>query len=199
MADNKPPEIAIIGGGITGVILTLGLLRRKIKPVVYERARAFREIGAGIGFTPNAERAMQALDPRILQCFRAVATRNNDDWFRYVDGFGCDRSGRPTVQGCEELVCKMYLGERGFEACRRSDFHQRIVDLIPEDCVKFGKNLVSVEDDPERDQVLMKFEDGSVEQADVGKSKLIYTTDTITNRFTYLLTSLERSNRLRRH
>lgn len=151
--------MAIVGGGITGMSLALGLLRRDICPTIYERARGFQEIGAGIGFTPNAERALKGLDPRTHEHFRAVAARNKDDWFRYVDG------------ATEEIVCEMYVGERGFEACRRSDFQRGLVGLLPQKCVKFGKNLVQVQDDAKQGKVELRFEDGSVEHADVGKSR----------------------------
>ncbi|KAI2642648.1 putative monooxygenase [Xylaria nigripes] len=166
MADERQIDVAIIGGGITGIILAIGLVRRGVKPTVYERARSFSEIGAGIGFTLNAERAMKALDPRMLQCFREVATRNNDDWFRYVDGFSTDRKGQ-SMNGTEEVICEMYLGERGFEACRRSDFMKGILDLLPADCLKYGKNLLSVHDDSKLGKVWIQFEDGSEEAADI--------------------------------
>ncbi|KAI3338231.1 putative monooxygenase [Ustulina deusta] len=166
MADKRQIEVAIVGGGITGVILAIGLLHRNVRSTIYERARAFSEMGAGIGFTENAEKAMKALDPRMHQCFREVATRNNDDWFRYVDGFGTDRHGR-SIDGTEEVVCNMYLGERGFEACRRSDFLKLILELLPEGCLKYGKNLLSVRDDPKAEKVLMIFEDGSEEVGDI--------------------------------
>lgn len=159
MPDKSSLDVAIVGGGITGMTLALGLLRRNLHPTIYERARGFQEIGAGIGFTANAERALKELDPRTHDHFRAVATRNQDDWFRYVDG------------ATEQLVCKMYLGERGFEACRRSDFQKGLVDLLPSGCVRFGKNLVEVRDDENGGKVELRFEDGSIERADVGKSK----------------------------
>lgn len=54
---------------------------------VYERARDFHEIGAGIGFTPNAEWAMKVVDPRIHAAFKRVATPNASDWFQWVDAF----------------------------------------------------------------------------------------------------------------
>lgn len=157
MSEESSLEVAIVGGGITGMALALGLLRRRISPTIYERARGFLEIGAGIGFTANAERAMMELDPRIHESFRAVATLNNDDWFRYVDG------------ASEKLICEMYLGERGFEACRRSDFQMGLAEFLPEGCVKFGKHLLEVEDDSAQERVAMRFEDGSVERADIGK------------------------------
>ncbi|GLA89626.1 hypothetical protein AtubIFM56815_004113 [Aspergillus tubingensis] len=85
--DTDKFEVAIIGAGITGITLALGLLSRGIPVRVYERARDFHEIGAGIGFTPNAEWAMKVVDPRIHAAFKRVATPNASDWFQWVDAF----------------------------------------------------------------------------------------------------------------
>ena len=165
-ADDGALTVAIIGGGITGLTLALGLLKRGVRFTIYERARELREIGAGIGFTPNAERAMLAVDPRIHESFRKVAVQNNDDWFRYVDGSAND-CGEPECLG-EHLWLKKYLGERGFEGCRRSDFLRELVNLIPADSFRFVKNLVSVADAAGGDTVRLGFADGTTEDADVG-------------------------------
>ncbi|KAF2714269.1 FAD/NAD(P)-binding domain-containing protein [Pleomassaria siparia CBS 279.74] len=130
--DDAPLEVAIVGGGITGLTLALGLLKRDISFKIYERAHGFREIGAGIGFTPNAERAMTALDPRIHEAFR-----------------------------------KLYLGERGFEGCRRPDFLEEIVNHIPDQYVHFDKDLVSTTERGENEKLLLSFRDGSSATADV--------------------------------
>ena len=47
-------EIAIIGGGITGLTTALSLNKVGIKATVYERAGKLNEIGAGIWLQPNA-------------------------------------------------------------------------------------------------------------------------------------------------
>ncbi len=46
---GKPFEIAIIGGGITGITLAIALCKRNIRCAIYEQASAFGEIGAGVG------------------------------------------------------------------------------------------------------------------------------------------------------
>jgi len=170
LADDGHLEVAIIGGGITGLTLALGLLQRGVKFTIYERAQELREIGAGIGFTLNAERAMLALDPRIHESFRKVAVQNDDDWFRYVDGSKND-CGEPECLG-DHLWLKKYLGERGFEGCRRSDFLQELVNLIPADSFKFTKNFVSIGDAGDGHKVRLAFADGTTENADVGTQNL---------------------------
>ncbi|KAE8849753.1 hypothetical protein PTNB85_00169 [Pyrenophora teres f. teres] len=163
MSDDVPFEVAIVGGGIAGLTLAIGLLRRNIPFKIYERAKSFREIGAGIGFTANAERAMLALDPRIHAGFRKLAFRNNEDNFYYVDGYHWD----PSNPDHEEVIFKMYLGERGFEGCRRPDFLEELVRHIPPHFVAFGKDLVSVKDDAEDSKCTLSFCDGSTATADL--------------------------------
>ena len=169
VVQEQPLDIAIIGGGITGVTLALGLLCRGISFKIYERARSFREIGAGIGFTPNAERAMKALDPRIHAAFRSVATPNSEDWFQWVDGYNYNRSDPNDIN--EDLIFKLYLGKRGFEGCRRSDFLEELVKLIPDENVKYQKNLDSMTDRGDGKKILLGFHDGTTEEADIGKKK----------------------------
>ncbi|GME66424.1 MFS general substrate transporter [Neofusicoccum parvum] len=160
-----PVTVAIVGGGITGLTLAIGLLRRNVNFTIYERARSFREIGAGIGFTPNAERAMKTLDPRIHAAFRKVATQNTEDWFNYVDGYNWDRANPDDTH--EETILRLYLGERGFEGCRRPDFLEELVCLVPEEKVEFEKELVSVLEGGDNQKTVLLFRDGTSAEADV--------------------------------
>jgi len=54
-------EIAIIGGGITGLSLALNLHRHGIACRVYERAPELKELGVGITLLPHAMREFAAL------------------------------------------------------------------------------------------------------------------------------------------
>jgi NADPH-dependent 2,4-dienoyl-CoA reductase/sulfur reductase-like enzyme len=53
--------IAIIGAGIGGFALAGSLARRGAALTVYEQAREFRRLGAGIQMSPNAVRMLRAL------------------------------------------------------------------------------------------------------------------------------------------
>jgi 2-polyprenyl-6-methoxyphenol hydroxylase-like FAD-dependent oxidoreductase len=165
ITDDERFEVAIIGGGITGLVLAVGLLQRNIKFTIYERAHAFREIGAGIGFTPNAERAMTALNPAIHAAFRKVGAQNDEDYFYYLDGYN-HSDANPEH---EETILKLYLGERGFEGCRRSGFLDELVKLIPAEHVAFDKDLISATETGEHDEIQLSFRDGSTATADIGK------------------------------
>jgi len=166
LRDDDQLDIAIIGGGIAGLSLALGLVTRNINFRVYERASGFREIGAGIGFTPNAEWAMKAIDPQIHAAFKKVATPNTSDWFHWVDGHS--EKGDDARLTEDDYIFKLYLGERGFEGCHRADFLDELVKLIPTEKIEFQKHLSQIVDRGDGEKLLLKFHDGTEAQVDLG-------------------------------
>lgn len=164
-------SIAIIGAGVTGLSLAVGLASRGVHVTVYERASRSRDISAGIGFTPNAERAMKALDDRIYRHFRQIAVQNGDDWFRYVNGLS--RGGGNPEELDQDVIFKIYLGERGFEGCRRTDFNAGLIEFLPPGTIKYGKTLTAIEDGSHDCKVTLQFEDGSSAEANGGELQRI--------------------------
>lgn len=158
---QKPLHVAIIGGGITGLTLAIGLQSRNVSFTVYERATSFREVGAGIGLSANAERAMTALDSTVRAAYENVAMPNGEDYFQFVDGFKTD-----------EIIFKLPVGKDGFRGCRRSDFLEELFKLLPDEAVQWGKAVETIEEDHTTEgPVTLTFKDGSVAQADVGETK----------------------------
>jgi salicylate hydroxylase len=149
-------HVAIIGAGITGVNLALGLQARNVSFTLYERAPCFRDIGAGIGFSPNAERAMPLINPDILTAFKRVANPNGEDYFQWIDGFD---SG--------ELIFKLHVGKDGFQGGRRSDILEEWGKLVNPTSVLFSKVLDTItEPDSDSDKILLHFADGTTATAD---------------------------------
>jgi salicylate hydroxylase len=165
---EEPLEIAIIGGGIAGIALALGLYTRNINVKVYERGKSLREIGAGIGFTSNAERAMLALDPRIYHAFKKVAAQNASDWYYWVDAADCSGDGVNGNRPSEDLIHRTDLGPRGFEGCHRAAFLDEIVKMLPVEKVVFDKGLVDIVDGEDGGKLVLRFSDGTAERADAG-------------------------------
>lgn len=160
--DNAGIHVAIVGGGITGLILALGLQHRGVSYTLYERAPAFTEIGAGIGFSPNAERALRLVDPRVYAVYKQVASTTGDaeDFFNWVDG-----------RDSNELVAKLLIGVDAFQGGRRSDFLEAWSKLLLPGTARFGKEVDSIV--PRGDgRAVLRFRDGSTESADVGPSSL---------------------------
>jgi salicylate hydroxylase len=157
---TQPLSVAIVGGGIAGLTLAHGLLKSNLYPTIFERDASLREIGAGIGFTPNAERAMKLLDPHIHAAFKRVTVQNGTDWFMWVDG---------SAENEGSVIHKMYLGERGFEGCARADFLDEVSKDLPANMTKFGKKLERIIDEDGTDGVVLEFADGTRTCADVGE------------------------------
>ena len=55
------PKIAIVGGGIGGLVLALALRERGISFEVYEQADELREIGAAVALSANGTRELRRL------------------------------------------------------------------------------------------------------------------------------------------
>ena len=89
MTESSKPNtirVAIVGGGIGGLVLALGLLKYDhIDVHVYEAAHTFGEIGAGVAIGPNAERALKLIGPHAWDAFKKHATPNM--WESHVDNY----------------------------------------------------------------------------------------------------------------
>lgn len=152
---TPPLHVAIVGGGIAGLCLGIGLQARGVDFTIYERAAGIQEVGAGLGLSPNAERAMRLLAPAVHDAYKRVANPNGEDYFQWVNGL--DRS----------LIFKLFVGEGCFQGLRRSDFLEALMASLPAERVVFGRHLrdIAGRDDG---AVELRFEDGSTASADAG-------------------------------
>ena len=168
LIEQERLSVAIVGGGIIGLTLALGLLRRNIDVVVYEQARSLREIGAGVAFTANAVKCMDLIHPGVVEALRSVATANGDpsndtDYLRWVDGFNDNGDGE------EEPLFMLDAGHKGFEGCHRAHFLDALVRHIPDGVVQLNKRLEAVDDNVNLSKVRLEFADGSSAFADAGE------------------------------
>ncbi|KAI4649986.1 uncharacterized protein J4E78_008267 [Alternaria triticimaculans] len=56
-------HVAIVGAGIGGLALAMALHKKSVPFTLYEDAKEFSAVGAGIGFAPNGMRAMDLIEP----------------------------------------------------------------------------------------------------------------------------------------
>ena len=167
-------EVAIIGGGIVGLVLANGLVHQNVKVKVYEQAQSFREIGAGMAFTANATRCMELINPAVLEAFRSsgsVATSNGDakdlnDYLRWIDGYNQRRDNDPFYQ---HMLFRINAGYRGFEGCRRDQFLEALVKIIPPSVIECRKRLDKVEDKSLEEKIQLTFVDGTSVEVDAGE------------------------------
>lgn len=174
IAKEEPIEIAIVGGGIVGVVLATGLVQRNIRVKIYEQARNFGEIGVGIGFTANTVRCMEQINPAVVTALRGGGAVNPsldehdpNSYFRYLDG--CTQNGQddPTYQ---ELLFKLDAGYKGWETVRRDHFLMELVKKLPQEAVQLRTRLDHVEEREIDDKILLKFVDGTTATADAGEN-----------------------------
>jgi salicylate hydroxylase len=149
--DHKPFSIAIVGGGLGGLALAIGLLRHNVPIQIYEAARAFSEIGAGVSFGPNTLRAVALIDPTLEAGFERCVTRNGWEekkrtWM--IFRLGCDvpdSTGDGRLQGqFGDLVLEMEARETGQSSVHRARFLDELVKLIPDGISHFGKAVEDV-------------------------------------------------------
>ncbi|KAH9828882.1 FAD/NAD(P)-binding domain-containing protein [Teratosphaeria destructans] len=167
---DSPISIAIVGGGIAGVCLALGILKHasQIRIHIYEAAPRFQEIGAGVAFGINAQKALYKLDARAGEAYHAIASSNRE---HNHDPTGIHSPDRCTKQTYVQLVMGMdhrtnthyqagahvceVLSPGGFSSVHRARFLESMVALLPDEvrqhCVSFDHRLVSVEDEARSD------------------------------------------------
>ncbi|KAI2613434.1 FAD/NAD(P)-binding domain-containing protein [Hypoxylon sp. NC1633] len=158
---GQAPNVAIVGGGLIGVMLGLGLSHRGIPFTIYERASDWHEIGAGIALTSVARSSMQRLHPDVLTALGRVAGANH---FGFWDGF------RPTTkeetQAPEALHFLLDAPGTDYWCCMRSQFLRELVSMLPAGSTHFNKELESYVDDSSCQKVLLRFSDGTTAEAD---------------------------------
>ncbi|KII87134.1 hypothetical protein PLICRDRAFT_176923 [Plicaturopsis crispa FD-325 SS-3] len=84
-SDKSRITIAIVGGGIGGLLAAIGLGRIGYDVHVFEQASQFSEIGAGIAFGPNAVEVFRLLG--VINTYERVADMGypNKRWFEFVN------------------------------------------------------------------------------------------------------------------
>lgn len=160
LSSSKSFSLAIVGGGIGGLCLAVALAHHDIPIHVYEAAPAFSEIGAGVGFGPNALRAMALLDPAIFEGYKRCETSHAspEERKRFFNfRYGMEKpSSDGMVAG--QMIYDL-RSESETSSVHRARFLNELVKLLPEGAASFGKRLVGIEDDGEG--VELKFSDGT--------------------------------------
>jgi salicylate hydroxylase len=76
MKSSEKPSIAIIGGGLAGLTLSIRLTRHGIPHKIYKSAPVFPERGTGIALGPNSITALELIDPLIKDRLKKCITYN---------------------------------------------------------------------------------------------------------------------------
>src|SRR6201989_3350047 len=152
---TQPLKVAIIGAGMGGLATAATLRRVGIDVTVYEQAKQFARLGAGIQIGCNAMKVLRGLGLEQRLRSRSFYPRswNNRDW----------RTG--------EVKFDMIFGESAeakfgapYLLAHRGDLHEALASAVPEELVRLNHKLVGLDDTT--DGVRLTFADGATATAD---------------------------------
>jgi salicylate hydroxylase/6-hydroxynicotinate 3-monooxygenase len=149
---TKPLSIAIVGAGMGGLAAAATLRQVGIDVQVYEQARQFARIGAGIQMLPNSSRVLRQIG--IEQKLRKTAFEPYSHLNRVWD----------TGEVKRELPMPESLFGAPFLCMHRGDLHEALLANLPQEIIHLNKRLVGLEQT--KGQVLLSFADGTTARAD---------------------------------
>jgi 6-hydroxynicotinate 3-monooxygenase len=153
---KRETRIAIVGAGLGGATAGALLQREGFDARLYEQARAFERIGAGIHVSANVMKVLRHLDAEQ----RLSRIGLHPDVF----------TSRKWDTG--EILFELPLGATGeqqygasYITVHRNDLHAAILEKLPPGTIEFGKRLVDVK--VEAAAARLTFADGATAEADV--------------------------------
>ncbi|KAL4957460.1 salicylate hydroxylase [Aspergillus filifer] len=165
MAGDKIQDmhVAIVGAGIGGLALAMGLYKKGVPFTVYEAASEYSTVGAGIGFGPNGDLALDMIEEGFRPKFDRVCTGNKPEsknWIYYEgmlleEGLGL----KDSWCGNSSWGHPDYVRRAG----HRNAVLQIMTSFIPIETVQFNKRLTGIKQHLEK--VVLSFADGSTAEA----------------------------------
>jgi 6-hydroxynicotinate 3-monooxygenase len=155
MGMAKPLNVAIMGAGMGGLATAAALRKVGIDVTVYEQAKQFVRLGAGIQVGCNAMKVLRGLglEPRMRSQSFYPRSWNNRDW----------RTG--------EVKFDMIFGESAeakfgapYLLAHRGDLHAALASAVPAECVRLNHKLAGLDEVAEG--VRLSFADGTTAIAD---------------------------------
>lgn len=152
---KHPLKIAIVGAGMGGLAAAAAMRKSGIEVTVYEQARQFTRLGAGIQIGCNAMHVLRGLglEKRLRDETFYPRSWNNRDW----------RTGEvlfdiPFGREAEEKYGAPYL------LAHRGDLHEALASAVPDELVRLDHRLTGIE--PTANGVRLTFANGHVAEAD---------------------------------
>ncbi|KAI2895213.1 hypothetical protein CBS76997_7925 [Aspergillus niger] len=154
-------HVAIVGAGIGGLALAMGLEKKGVPYTIYEAAPEFSVVGAGIGFGPNGDLALDMLQEGFRAEYEKVCVGN--------------KPGEPQDIYYEGMLLQPGLGLnepwRGKSAWGHPKYAHRhavleiMTKYISVEKVRFSKTLVGIQQ--YAGKVILKFADGDTAEASI--------------------------------
>lgn len=152
---SVPPRIAIVGAGIGGLALAGFLERQGAEVTIYEQAKAFRRVGAGIQMGPNAVQVLRALGLEPMLRARAFYPRA---WTHRTWDTGEHLSDLTFGETAERQYGAPYF------LMHRGDLHAGLFETVSAHRISFDKKLAGL--DRKGAAVALRFTDGTTFEAD---------------------------------
>jgi 6-hydroxynicotinate 3-monooxygenase len=132
----KRLSVAIVGAGMGGLATAAALRRVGVDVTVYEQARRFSRIGAGIQVGCNAMKVLRALglEPNMRASAFYPRSWNNKDF-----DTGAVRFDMIFGETAEERYGAPYL------LAHRGDLHAALASVVPESVLRLDHQLISLE------------------------------------------------------
>jgi salicylate hydroxylase len=141
-------DVAIVGGGISGLTLAASLLQKSISVQVFEQDNELREIGAGIAIAGNASRLLRRLGIDLADVANEPPTFELRSW----------RDGAPLWS---HPLAQRYRQDVGapFLTLHRATLQRLLAAAVPPEHIRLGHRLVRLSEEP--DGVRLHFGNGN--------------------------------------
>ncbi|TIA08038.1 monooxygenase, partial [Aureobasidium pullulans] len=153
------------GAGIGGLALAISLHKKGVSFTLYEGAKEYSVVGAGIGFAPNGMRTMDLIEPAFRPLYEKICVGNKGEQNRNIFF-----EGMLLEEGLGRNQAWFGNSAWGHPRFNRKSAHRKelleiMTSFIPIENVKFNKYLESIEQ--HSDKVILKFADGEEADASV--------------------------------
>jgi 6-hydroxynicotinate 3-monooxygenase len=150
------PKIAVLGAGMGGLTMAALLARAGADVTVYEQAKGFARVGAGIQMSPNAARVLRALG--LEEHIRRVALQPRC-WRNRAWDTGEMQYELPLGAEAEQRYGAPYL------LGHRADLHAALLSRVPDAAIVLDKRLTGLSQN--ETAVTLAFADGTSAAADI--------------------------------
>jgi salicylate hydroxylase/6-hydroxynicotinate 3-monooxygenase len=146
-------SIAVVGAGMGGLAAAATLRQAGLEVQVYEQAREFAPVGAGIQMMPNS-----------MKVLRRIGVEDRVRGFAFQPYSHLNRAW-DTGEVIRELPMPEDMFGAPYLCMHRADLHGALLAGVPSDIVHLNKKLVGLEQGPSG-PVTLAFADGTKVQAD---------------------------------
>lgn len=151
--DEDNVDVAIVGGGLAGLVVAIGLLRANINCVVFERAPQLRSTSQGIlAVQPNGMKALAQIHPDLPAMVVAAGCERNQIVSTTIKADGSVKeSVREIGKECMEKFGSKKVG------LTWHNMQQLLASLVPPEKIQTSRSLISFSES--ENDIVLRFDD----------------------------------------